>query len=232
MSCCHLISSHFAETAATPVGQTVLGLMVGTAVTVLILVCSIAGMILKKLSSSGRGGLSDTIQGNQGEEYMQMERKTLVQETAVKIEGDIERTEVSYQVTAPDNVNSDSYLGAYNGRDTFKGGGMTDAGKLGHSGPSYGISHVTDHGRIHGDDQGIHHGIRNTVIHDTEERDLQCSSEHMASHGMDPGSIIGDQDFEDGWGGYEHQDTRILLPARKSYNPHQRTNVTLNPIFE
>ena len=230
MSCCHLISSHFAETAATPDGETVLGLMIGTAVTVLLLVCSIAGMILKRLSRNDRSNISEVVQGSPGEEYMQMERKTMEQEETRN--GEIERTEVRYQVTAPDNVNSESNGGAYNGREHSMGRGMIDSDKLGLPGTSYVSSHVAEHGRIHGSDQGINHGSRNTVIQQSADRTYMCGSEHMTSHGMDPGSMTGDPDCEEEWGGYGHQDTRILLPSHNSYSPYQRTNVKLNPIFE
>ena len=170
--------------------------------------------------------MSEVVQGSPGEEYMQMERKSVEHEDTSNREK--ERTEVSYQVTAPASINSESYGGVYKERDTFMGRRVIDSDTLGLSVTSYATSHVADQRRIHGSDQGINHGSRNTVMQHTSDRSYLCGSEHMTSHGVDPG----DMDYEEGWGGYGHQDTRILLPSGDSYDAYQRTNVKLNPIFE
>ena len=60
-------------------------MLVGTALTVLLVVCTIAGMILQKLSRNSRRSLPETGQGPvaEGEEYLQMERSTVALEVWV-----------------------------------------------------------------------------------------------------------------------------------------------------
>ena len=87
----------FSETAPAPVGHTVLGLLVETALTVLLLVCTITGMILQKLSRNSSRSLSETVQGPvaRGEEYLQMERSSMAQEETGLGEKRVEKTEVN-----------------------------------------------------------------------------------------------------------------------------------------
>ena len=161
---------------------------------------------------------------------MQMERKTMEQDDTCQ--GEMERTAVSYQVTAPDSVNYEPFGEVYYGREPLMGKRVinnVNREKYGHSGTYYVTSHVAEIGRILGSDQG---GSRNTEKQQSADRHYMCGSELMPSHGVDPGNTTGNMDCEEEWGGYGHQDTRILLPSNKSYDQYQRTNVKLNPIFE
>jgi hypothetical protein len=131
--------------------------MVGTALTVLLVVCTIAGMILQKQSKNSSRSLPETVQGPValGEEYLKMERSTVAHEEKVLSDKRDERTEVNYEVTASDNLNSDSYGGEYNGRDTFMSIEIIDTERgeqMSHAGTKKGNKHIIDQIMMHGSD--------------------------------------------------------------------------------
>ena len=67
-------------------------------------------------------------------------------------------------MTASDNLNSDSYGGEYNRRDTFMSRGIIDTGggeQMGHTGTKYGNKHISDRIMMQGSDRGIVHGSDN-----------------------------------------------------------------------
>ena len=74
----------------------------------LLVVCTLAGMILQKLSRNSSRSLTETVQDPVawGEEYLQMERSTFAQETVVVGDKRVERTKVSYEVTASDKISA------------------------------------------------------------------------------------------------------------------------------
>ena len=203
----------------------------------LLVVCTIAGMILQKLSRNSSRSLPETVQGPvaRGEEYLQMERSTVAQEEKVLSDKRDERTEGKYEVTASDNLNSDSYGGEYNGRDTFMSRGIIDTGggeQMSHAGTKYGNKHISDRIMMHGSDRGIIHGSDNGINQQSSDPGLLHVTDHIRSHGIDPSTVLLEQKCDHGWSGYGHQDTRILLPSRNSYISQPRTNIKLNPIFE
>ena len=229
--------SLFPETAPAPVGHTVLGLLVGTALTVLLLVCTIAGMILQKLSRNSSRSLSETVQGPvaRGEEYLQMERSSMAQEETGLGEKRVKWTGVNYEVTPSDNFNRESYVEEYNGRENFMGRGIIDIGggeQMSHPVTKYGNKHISDRVMKHVNDRGIIHGSDNDINLQSSDHGLVHVTDHITSHGIDPSSVLVEQECDDGWSGYGHQDTRILLPSRNSYISQPRTNIKLNPIFE
>ena len=218
-----LIPSPVPETAPAPVGQTVVGLVAGTGLTVLLLVCSIAGMILQKWSRNRSNTQTETAQCPvpvRGEtEYMQMERQARVQD----------RTETGRtggrQETVPA---SETYGGEYSGRDTMSDGGGGD--QVISTGRDYSLIHGAEHGVIH---QDTEHGIIHQVTeHGMIHQDTDHGMIHIPIHGTH-GTVI-EHDSDDGWSAYGQQDTRVLLPTRQGYShlPQTRTNIKLNPIFE
>ena len=202
----------------------------------LLVVCTIAGMILQKLSRNSSRSLPETVQGPvaRGEEYLQMERSTVAQEETVVGDKRDDRTEVNYEVTASDTLNSDSYGGEYNGRDTFMSRGIIDTGggeQMSHAGTKYGNKHISDRIMMHGSDRGIIHGSDNGINQQSSDPGMLHVTDHITNHGIDPSAVLVEQECDDGWSGYGHQDTRILLPSRNSYISKPRTNTKLNPIF-
>ena len=90
-----------------------------------------------------------------------MERSTVAQEETGVGDKRVERTEVNYEVTASDNLNSDLFGGEYNVRDTCMSRGIIDTGggeQMSHAGSKYDLimMHGCDRGIIHVSDNGIH----------------------------------------------------------------------------
>jgi len=216
------------ETAPAPVGQTVLGLVAGTAVTVLLLVCTIAVLIMQKLSRNSIQTQPETVAcpGTRGEEYLQMERQTVVPDRTETGAGGTSRTEVSYQGTETENMTSDSYSVKYNARDTFTGGTRIGDSQLS-AGGEQATNAGTDYGVSPGLDPGLTHGKDYSVSHQRTNRDMI----HGTDYETDPVSMIVEE-CDDGWSEFGHRDTRILLPMRQGYTSQPRTNIKLNPIFE